>query len=125
MAGVGRGAVDGLAPFRPHPLLVVGLGARWRSRRVAVDRPFLLVAMRGGALPQVYRLRIASAAARMIQEGQVIILDSGTTTTAIARACKQFRSLTVITNGTNIAEELAGTSVEVILTGGTLRKNSF
>jgi len=62
---------------------------------------------------------------RMIQEGQVIILDSGTTTTAIARACKQFRSLTVITNGTNIAEELAGTSVEVILTGGTLRKNSF
>ena len=71
------------------------------------------------------KLRIAAAAARMIRDGQVIILDSGTTTTAIARACKQFRSLTVITNGTNIAEELAGTSVEVILTGGTLRKNSF
>jgi DeoR family transcriptional regulator of aga operon len=71
------------------------------------------------------KLRIASAAVRMIREGQVIILDSGTTTTAIARGCKQFRSLTVITNGTNIARELAGTSVEVILTGGTLRKNSF
>jgi DeoR family transcriptional regulator of aga operon len=70
-------------------------------------------------------LRIASAAVRMIREGQVIIQDSGTTTTAIARGCKQFRSLTVITNGTNIAEELAGTSVEVILTGGTLRKDSF
>jgi DeoR family transcriptional regulator of aga operon len=71
------------------------------------------------------KLRIASAAVRLIREGQVIILDSGTTTTAIARGCKQFRSLTVITNGTNIAQELAGTSVEVILTGGTLRKNSF
>jgi DeoR family transcriptional regulator of aga operon len=71
------------------------------------------------------KLRIAAAAVRMIRPGQVVILDSGTTTTAIARACRQFRSLTVITNATNIAQELAGTSVEVLLTGGTLRKNSF
>jgi DeoR family transcriptional regulator of aga operon len=71
------------------------------------------------------KLRIAAAAVRMIRDGQVVILDSGTTTTAIARACKQFKSLTVITNGINIASELAGTSVEVILTGGILRKNSF
>jgi DeoR family transcriptional regulator, aga operon transcriptional repressor len=71
------------------------------------------------------KLRIAAAAVEMIRDGQVIILDSGTTTTAIARACKQFKKLTVITNGTNIAAELAGTAVEVILTGGTLRKNSF
>ena len=69
--------------------------------------------------------RIAAAAVRMIREGQVIILDSGTTTTAIARACRHFRSLTIITNATNIAAELAGTGVEVILTGGALRKNSF
>lgn len=33
--------------------------------------------------------------------------------------------MTVITNGVNIASELAGTSVEVILTGGILRENSF
>src|ERR1700748_3423770 len=38
------------------------------------------------------KLRIAAAAVRMIRDGQVIILDSGTTTTAIARACKQFRN---------------------------------
>ena len=71
------------------------------------------------------KTRIAAAAVRMIRQGQVIILDSGTTTTAIARACRHFRSLTVITNGTNIAAELAGTPVDVILTGGMLRKNSF
>ncbi|HKM80317.1 MAG TPA: transcriptional repressor AgaR [Candidatus Acidoferrum sp.] len=71
------------------------------------------------------KTRIAAAAVRMIRQGQVIILDSGTTTTAIARACRHFRSLTVITNGTNIARELAGTSVEVILTGGVLRNNSY
>jgi DeoR family transcriptional regulator, aga operon transcriptional repressor len=31
----------------------------------------------------------------------------------------------VITNAVNIATELAGSSIEVILTGGTLRENSF
>jgi DeoR family transcriptional regulator of aga operon len=61
----------------------------------------------------------------MIRQGQVVILDSGTTTTAIAKACRHLKNLTIITNATNVTEELAGTSVEVILTGGTLRKNSF
>ena len=55
----------------------------------------------------------------------MLILDSGTTTTAIARALRNFQNLTIITNAVNIAAELAGTAVEVILTGGTLRKNSF
>ncbi len=71
------------------------------------------------------KLRIATAAARMVKEGQVVILDSGTTTTAIARALRSFHNLTIVTNAVNIAAELAGTAVEVILTGGTLRKNSF
>ena len=71
------------------------------------------------------KLRIADSAASMVKEGQVIILDSGTTATAIARALRSFHNLTIITNAVNIAAELAGTGVEVILTGGTLRKNSF
>lgn len=71
------------------------------------------------------KLRMAEAAAGQIKEGQVIILDSGTTTTAIARALRNFQNLTIVTNAVNIAAELAGTAVEVILTGGTLRKNSF
>ncbi len=69
--------------------------------------------------------RIAAAAAKLVQEGQCVILDSGTTTTAIARALRQFSNLTIITNAVNIAAELTNTSCEVILTGGTLRKNSF
>jgi len=71
------------------------------------------------------KLRIAAAAVRMIRPGQVIILDSGTTTTAIARGCRQLRGLTVVTNGTNIAAELADSQADVILTGGSLRRNSF
>jgi len=69
--------------------------------------------------------RIAQAAARMVEEGQSVLLDSGTTTTAIARVLRSFRKLTVITNAVNIAAELANCDIEVILTGGTVRKNSF
>ena len=71
------------------------------------------------------RRSLAPAAAALVEEGQSVLLDSGTTTTAIARALKDMSRLTVITNAINIAAELAGTHIEVILTGGTLRKNSF
>jgi DeoR family transcriptional regulator, aga operon transcriptional repressor len=71
------------------------------------------------------KLQIATAAARMVKEGQVVILDSGTTTTAIARALHGHKNLTIITNAVNIAAELTGSAFEVILTGGTLRRNSF
>ena len=69
--------------------------------------------------------RIGEAAAALVKEGDCVILDSGTTTMAVARALRNRGRLTVITNAVNIAAELAGTSVEVILTGGTLRENSF
>ncbi|HLH34295.1 MAG TPA: transcriptional repressor AgaR [Alloacidobacterium sp.] len=69
--------------------------------------------------------RIAAAAAEMVKEGQCVMLDSGTTTAAVAKALKRFAQLTVITNAVNIAADLANTNVEVILIGGTLRKNSF
>jgi DeoR family transcriptional regulator of aga operon len=71
------------------------------------------------------KLHIASAAASLVKEGQVVILDSGTTTTAIARALRNFHNITIITNALNIAAELRSAPVEVILTGGMLRQNSF
>lgn len=69
--------------------------------------------------------RIAARALGMVEERQCIILDSGTTTTAIAQGLKRFSELTVVTNAVNIAVELAGTDLEVILVGGALRRNSF
>jgi DeoR family transcriptional regulator of aga operon len=71
------------------------------------------------------KARIAQAAVRLVEEGQSVLHDSGTTTTAIARSLKEMKQLTVITNAVNIAAEMAGTQVEVVLTGGVLRKNSF
>jgi DeoR family transcriptional regulator of aga operon len=91
-------------------------------REGALEDPTLLEKEK---LHRKEKLHIAAAAAAMVKEGQVVILDSGTTTTAIARALRNFRRLTIVTNAVNIAAELAGTEVEVILTGGTLRKNSF
>lgn len=71
------------------------------------------------------KLRIGTAAASLVNEGDVVILDSGTTTTCVARMLRDFTNVTIITNAVNIAAELAGASSEVILIGGTLRKNSF
>src|ERR1039458_5706034 len=53
------------------------------------------------------------------------MLDSGTTTTAVANSLKRLSELTVITNAVNIAAELTRTDIKVILTGGIVRKNSF
>ena len=61
----------------------------------------------------------------MVSEGQCIILDSGTTTTEIARSLSFLRHLTVITNALNIAVDLARSDFEIILIGGTLRRNSL
>lgn len=130
--------------------LVVELAQRFSTSTITIRKDLeflqsrgLIQRTHGGALPvrsnnltdpslqdkekqhQREKLRIASAAVRMVKEGQCVILDSGSTTTAIARALRDFRELTVITNAVNIAAELAGTSIDVILTGGTLRKNSF
>jgi DeoR family transcriptional regulator of aga operon len=69
--------------------------------------------------------RIAEAAIEMVSEHQCVLLDSGSTTTMIARALRSFSSLTVITNAVNIAGELMATNFEVMLTGGMLRRNSY
>ena len=46
----------------------------------------------------IEKQKIAVAAVKMVEEGQCVILDSGTTTTAIAHELKRFSRLTVITN---------------------------
>lgn len=74
------------------------------------------------------KVRIAQAAVRLIQDGDTILLDSGTTTAEIARQIKflRFDALTVITNALNVAMELATVpSMRVILVGGVLRHMSF
>jgi DeoR family fructose operon transcriptional repressor len=66
---------------------------------------------------------IATRAAKLIQDGQTLILDGGTTTLQLARSLIHKKDLTVVTNSLAIATELAyvpGVTVEVV--GGILRK---
>ena len=74
------------------------------------------------------KLRIGQAAAKLIKDGETIILDSGSTTVEIARQIRQmkFESLTVVTNALNIALELAGLpNIRVMMLGGLLRPTSY
>jgi DeoR/GlpR family transcriptional regulator of sugar metabolism len=69
--------------------------------------------------------RIGAIAATLINDGETIILDSGTTTLEIARQIKNKQGLQVITNGVNIAAELLDArDVQTFIVGGTLRGDS-
>jgi len=65
---------------------------------------------------------IGRRAASLIQNGEVIILDSGSTTTEIAKNLESHKNLTIITNALNIALMLGGRpGIEVIVTGGEFK----
>ncbi|WP_062135277.1 DeoR/GlpR family DNA-binding transcription regulator [Demequina aestuarii] len=72
------------------------------------------------------KARIGRAAAALVESHQVVALDVGTTTTAVARALaarEDLENLTIVTNALNIALELepAIPRMTVVVTGGTLR----
>lgn len=65
---------------------------------------------------------IARKALEFIEEGDTIILDSGSTTTEIARLLVNFNNLTVITNALNIAYILgANPRINLIVSGGDFK----
>lgn len=65
---------------------------------------------------------IARKAAALIQEGDSIILDSGSTTTELARLLTDFKSLTVLTNALNIAFILGeNPGINLIVSGGEFK----
>lgn len=69
---------------------------------------------------------LGRAGAALVQPGQVVILDGGTTTTELARCLPLDLHVTVVTHSPGIAVELAEhPHVEVILLGGRLFKHSM
>jgi DeoR/GlpR family transcriptional regulator of sugar metabolism len=68
------------------------------------------------------KISIAKKAIEFIHEGDTIILDSGSTTTEIAKLIGGFGNLTVITNALNIALILgAQVGINVNVTGGEFK----
>jgi DeoR family transcriptional regulator, aga operon transcriptional repressor len=112
-----RGDLDALA----------SLGAVVRShggavRRLEATQDYPLRAKE--TLHRDEKVRIGKAAAELVEPGETIILDSGTTTAEIARHLKRLKMqpLTVITNALNIAIELADSpGISLIMIGGLLR----
>jgi DeoR family transcriptional regulator, aga operon transcriptional repressor len=115
-----------------------------RSDLAALADMGAVVRVHGGALPpgdseelpitvkqtlyHAEKVRIAAAAAGLIQDGETVILDSGTTTAEIARQIRGLKlsSLNVITNALNIAVLLANAHhVNLIIPGGVLRRKSW
>jgi DeoR/GlpR family transcriptional regulator of sugar metabolism len=67
--------------------------------------------------------RIGAAAAAMVKDGQTVMIDIGTTTLQAARHLHG-KSITVITTSLAVYEELMpDTAIELILPGGTVRRN--
>ncbi len=100
----------------------------------------LLRRVHGGALPPMHGARpyavrseqapaakaaIARATSKLVRDGQVILLDAGTTTLEVARHLPTDLEATVITNSPGIAVVLAEhPSVDVSVLGGILDKNA-
>jgi DeoR family transcriptional regulator of aga operon len=72
------------------------------------------------------KLRIGRAAARLINDEESVLLDSGTTALQVARHIDQAASLVVVTNDVGIMNELATReNVQLVFLGGTLRRKNL
>lgn len=72
------------------------------------------------------KARIAYAAAQRARDGQVILLDAGSTTAAVARALRGRQGLTVVTIDLKIALELCDDpQIRVLVTGGTAQHEGY
>jgi DeoR/GlpR family transcriptional regulator of sugar metabolism len=101
----------------------------------------LLMRVHGGALPASQaiadfagrievstegKIAIGRAAARLVQPGQIVILDGGTTAVQIARHLARDLKATVVTHSPSVAVELVEhNGIEVELIGGRLFKHSM
>lgn len=114
-----------------------------RSDLQALEARGRLHRIRGGAVPAnvtpgeqpfeaaaldlaTEKSHIGTHAARLVASGETVLLDVGTTTTAVARsliARTDLRDVTVFTTALNVALELerAYPRITVVVTGGTVR----
>ncbi len=74
---------------------------------------------RAANLPEEKR-RIGALAANLIENGDVVFLNSGTTTAEVLRHIRQDAHITVVTNNTIAASQLNGVEYEILLLGGNL-----
>ncbi len=70
--------------------------------------------------------RIGLAVAHLVQDGETVFLGSGTTVLEVARAMRECRHITVITNSLPVLNTLSGIpAITVVALGGMLRSSEL
>ncbi len=69
--------------------------------------------------------RIGQAAAALVNAGETLFLGSGTTVLEVARALREIKGLTVITNSLPVLNTLVGCECTVVCLGGMLRPSEL
>jgi DeoR/GlpR family transcriptional regulator of sugar metabolism len=130
--------VDGLTEVGDLSRTLGVSGATVRRDLSRLEQEGLLRRVHGGAAPlgtseppfdvvavdhQDAKARVGIAAAGLVRDGDVVLIDIGTTTSHLARRLRG-REVTVITSSLAVYEELAeDEAVELILLGGMVRRN--
>ncbi len=97
-------------------------GAVLSEKNLLLERPFEV----RQSQQDLEKQAIAKAASGIIKEGHKILLDSGTTTFALARMIDNSKRIIAVSNAINInAELIIRTSVSVVAVGGSLRRNTL
>ncbi|AXY26631.1 DeoR family transcriptional regulator [Suicoccus acidiformans] len=68
--------------------------------------------------------RIAHAASLLVEDGDCLFIDAGTTTLAMIAHLGGYQDLLVVTNGISQADYLSQMNIETILLGGRVRPNT-
>ncbi len=88
----------------------------------SADHSYLSKARRNIPEKQV----IGRLAASLVNDGESILLDSGTTTSAMAPFLRRHRGVTVIVNSVRLVDELAGApEMNVVVIGGKFRADTM
>jgi DeoR/GlpR family transcriptional regulator of sugar metabolism len=75
---------------------------------------------------QAEKAAIVRTAVQRVSPGDVVVLDSGTTTLMLAKELRSLRGLTIVTSDLKIALELTDVpGFEVLCVGGTVRPRSY
>jgi DeoR family transcriptional regulator of aga operon len=97
-------------------------GVIGHGQRVLMELPYVIKQVQNVEVKK----RIAEAALDMIDDGNSVILDSGSTTFALAQRLVAKHRLSVVTNDLQIATKLAANpNINMVCTGGIARANVF
>ena len=98
-----------------------GLLRRIRGGAVKANNPFYMSQNNRMNIKKDEKILIAKACANLIDDGDTLMINPGTTTLYLAKELSERHNLTVVTNSVLIAQELVcGNMINVVLLGGNI-----